>query len=225
MPKLNDLTGQRFGRLTVIERAENYISKNGKSQQKTRWKCICDCGKYTIVHATSLKRGLTRSCGCLNDEEIQKRKTKHDMTDTRLYLIWCNMKNRCYNPKVDSYVDYGGRGIKVCPEWNEFIPFMEWSYANGYDEKKSSRELSLDRKDTNGDYCPENCKWSTIIEQANNKRSNHILEYRGEKKTVAEWAREFDIPYKTLVQRIYRGWSIEKAFEAPIGDDIWHKKK
>lgn len=222
MPKFMDLTGKRFGRLTVIERAENYISPNGKYKQ-TRWLCRCDCGQYKIVHATSLRRGLTRSCGCYNEEVMQKRKTKHNMTESRLYSIWCNMKNRCYNPTVDSYVDYGERGITVCDEWQEFIPFMEWAYKNGYDETKSSRDYSLDRKDTDGDYSPDNCKWSTIIEQANNKRSNHILEYRGEKKTVAEWAREFDIPYKTLIQRIYRGWGCERALETPVGDDIWHK--
>lgn len=145
------------------------------------------------------------------------------MAESRLYSIWRNMKNRCYNPSVDSYADYGARGIKVCPEWQEFIPFMRWAYGNGFKESKNSRGYSLDRIDTNGDYCPENRKWSTSIEQANNKRNNHVLEYNGQKKTIAEWSREFDIPYGVLSQRIYRGWTIERALETPVGDDIWHK--
>lgn len=99
---------------------------------------------------------------------------------------------------------------------------MEWAYANGYDDNKPSRECSLDRIDTNGNYCPENCKWSTIIEQANNKRSNHFLEYCGEKKTIAEWARLFGFSYKVLFQRIHRGWSVKRALETPIGADKWH---
>lgn len=220
----HDLTGERFGRLTVVERVENYVSPNGKWKQ-TRWKCLCDCGNYKIIHATSLTRGLTRSCGCYNDEEMQKRKIKHNMTRSRLYMIWCNMKDRCYNKNADSYKDYGGRGIKICPEWQEFIPFMEWEYKNGFDENLEATDCSIDRINTNGNYCPENCKWSNIYEQANNKRSNHILEYRSEKKTMAQWARELEIPYSTLSQRIRRGWSTQRALETPIGDDKWHKKK
>lgn len=147
----------------------------------------------------------------------------HGMTETKLYGIWCNMKNRCYNPTTDSYKDYGARGIEVCKCWREsFEEFMKWAYENGYDESKEARECSLDRVDTNGNYEPQNCKWSTLIEQANNKRNNHILEYHGEKMTLAQWARKLGFSYCVLFQRIYRGWSVERALETPTGADKWH---
>lgn len=118
------------------------------------------------------------------------------------------MKGRCERPTSPRYYTHGARGIKVCPEWQEFIPFRDWALANGYQDN-----LTLDRKDNDGDYCPENCRWATQKEQANNRRTNCFIEYNNEKHTLKEWSALLGINYSTLVWRINkRGWSIEKAF-------------
>ena len=135
----------------------------------------------------------------------------------RLYRIWFDMRRRCYQPQNKRYKRYGGRGIKVCEEWRkDFQPFFDWAMANGY-----SDTLTLDRKEKNGDYCPENCRWADVYEQANNRANNHYITYRGETKTMKEWSRELGIPYYTLRQRISRGWPVAEALEKPIGGG-WH---
>lgn len=128
------------------------------------------------------------------------------MTDTRLYRIYRHMLGRCNNKNDIRYDFYGGRGISVCEEWSSFEAFSEWALANGYRD-----DLSIDRIDVNGNYSPTNCRWSTPDEQANNKTSTHYVEYRGETKSIAEWAAEYDIPYKKLHKRIQNGWDIERA--------------
>lgn len=130
----------------------------------------------------------------------------------RIYMIWFDMKRRCYQPKNKRYDRYGGRGIKVCEEWLDFQSFFDWSLANGY-----SDDLTIDRLDGNGDYSPENCRWADLITQANNRSNNHYITYQGETKTMMEWSKELNMNYSTLRRRINAGWDVEKAFGRPIG--------
>ena len=192
-------SGMRFGRLTVVKRLEN---KN----HQTMWLCLCECGKETNVSGGSLRRGDTKSCGCYNREKTAERNTTHQKSKTRLYKIWAGMKKRCLYIKDKNYEIYGGRGIKVCEEWLKFEAFQDWALSNGYTD-----ELTIDRKDSDGDYEPSNCRWATVTEQANNKRNNHKLTYSGETHTIREWAKLIGISYNTLRSRIQRGWGVGKA--------------
>ena len=131
---------------------------------------------------------------------------------TRLYVIWCHMIERCYNARSWAFANYGGRGVQVCEEWrNSFVAFREWAITNGYDNM-----LTLDRIDNDGNYEPSNCKWSTDKEQSNNRRTNRLLTYRGETKTMTQWAETIGMPVGTFKRRLYYGWSVEKAIETPV---------
>ena len=133
-------------------------------------------------------------------------KVLHGMSHSRLYHIWNGMKMRCSNPKAISYKYYGARGVNVCDEWQSFVPFMEWATANGYEE-----HLTIDRINTNGNYCPENCRWATCKEQQNNTRYTKSIEMHGERHSVMEWAGILGIPHTTLYNRLRRGWDINRA--------------
>jgi hypothetical protein len=153
-----DLTGQRYGRLVVMER--------DFSKRTTAWKCQCDCGNTTIVTSKHLrsKGASTKSCGCLQREG----NPTHRKSKTRLYNIYYSMKKRCYNPQDEHFKYWGARGIKICDEWlgkDGFIHFYDWAMANGY-----SDELSIDRKNNDGDYEPSNCRCATAYEQVHNRR-------------------------------------------------------
>lgn len=200
MPKALDLTGKRFGKLTVLSQA-------GKDKYGCiMWECLCDCGNTTNVVGAKLKIGHVKSCGCLSkDVHVHT----HNMPNTRLYRIWRAIKTRCLNPKFWAYSIYGGRGITVCGEWREsFEAFRDWALANGYRD-----DLSIDRIDPNGNYCPENCRWITAKEQVNNTRKNCLYEFDGKSHTLAEWSELLGINYRTLHSRIHKlGWSIEDSF-------------
>jgi hypothetical protein len=199
MAKANELTGRRFGRLAVIERAEN--DKSGK----TMWRCRCDCGNEMVVVGQNLLIGRTLSCGCL------RRERAHGKADTRLHRIWTGMKTRCSNPKHHEFHNYGGRGIRVCAEWeNNFMAFYEWALANGYQDR-----LTIDRENNNAGYSPENCRWATEGEQQNNRRTNHLITHNGKTQSIAQWAAELGIKRVTLQARLTRyHWDIEKAMSA-----------
>lgn len=199
MGKFIDLTGRRFGRLVVLERAQN-------RGHHTCWLCQCDCGNKKTVYGTALGAGLTKSCGCFNVEKMLSRTVTHGMTRSRLYREYSSMKRRCTNPNVRDYCRYGGRGISVCSEWlNSFEAFRDWAISAGYQE-----DLSLDRVDVNGNYCPENCRWITMDAQANNKRTSRFITYNGKTLTVAQWSKATGIKKETLYGRLNRGWPAEK---------------
>lgn len=203
--KKKDLTGFSFNHLTAIKPLG--LNANGK----TVWLCKCDCGNETTATTDSITMKKKKSCGCRRYENMKGKHTTHGMTNSRLMSIWSNMKNRCYNLNCKQYKNYGGRGIKICDEWQEFINFAEWALENGYDENAPRGQCTIDRIDVNGDYCPKNCRWADYITQNNNMRSNKIIEYKGKKQTMAQWARELGIPYRTLKTRL-RKHDVEYSF-------------
>ncbi len=206
MGKVIDLTGQRFGRLVVIERAEN--DKRGRA----RWVCRCDCGEQKTISGHNLRNGRARSCGCLQKEVTAQRGKMHGQDGKRLYDIWFHMKSRCYNPKIADFKNYGGRGITVCEEWRHDVQaFYDWAMSHGYRDS-----LTLDRIDNNGPYGPENCRWTTRTKQANNTRANRKLTLRGETQTVSEWAAILNISHSTIRRRLHLGWSVERALTTPV---------
>lgn len=223
-----DLSGQKFNRLTVIQldHKKQQYNKQGKPNGSIYYYlCRCDCGKEVVVCASSLTRGTTKSCGCLTHEKIiefnKRTKVKHGFRKTRLYREWQSMKGRCAYPSVNGYERYGGRGITVCDEWkNSFESFKNWALSNGYTD-----ELSLDRIDVNGNYCPKNCRWATDIEQRRNTRSNHVVTYHGETHCLAEWAEILGVSKNILYKRIScSGWSIERAFTEPVHTEKIRRK-
>lgn len=193
-----DHCGERFGKLVAVKRMP---IKCGK----TKYLCVCDCGNEVIISGSNLVSGHSSSCGCLIEKHGKAKKE-------RLYNIWVGMKQRCRDPKSSDYPHYGGKGISVCDEWiDNYAAFRKWALANGY-----SDDLSIDRIESDGNYEPSNCRWATSIIQNNNLTSNRIIAFRGEEKTLSEWAREYNLPYEIVNQRFQRGWDVERIFTTPI---------
>lgn len=208
MSSFIDMTGKKHGKLQVLGFAG--IHKDGQAY----WNCLCDCGNTAIVAGNKLRSGHTVSCGCYKVLRQHQTHVIHGKTNSQLYVAWCNMKSRCYNPKNIMAHRYGARGISVCDEWkNDFTAFGAWALSNGYEEG-----LTLDRIDVNGNYCPENCRWVTKEAQYLNRSDNHIIEAFGERKTIKEWADSSGIKYDTIERRINAyGWSPERAVtEKPV---------
>ena len=206
--KIKDLTGQKFNLLTVIGIAQ---------RNPLMWKCKCDCGNITSVRTSNHKRGLVKSCGCLH----KKGNPIHNQSNTRVYRIYAKILRRCFVPEDPAYVNYGGRGITMCEEWrNSFIAFSDWAYSNGY-----SDDLSIDRINNDGNYCPENCKWSNRTEQACNRRSTKFYTINGETKTLSEWCRCLEMPYKTVCRRLALGWTFEQAIAYKNDARIFKRRK
>lgn len=167
---LKNRVGERFGRLVVISRGDDYVAPNGSIH--VRWNCRCDCGNYTLVDSCQLVTGKTQSCGCLHLEHLQRGNVKHGGASDRLYKVYHNMKNRCYNINSDDYKYYGGRGIRICDEWlDNYQSFKEWAYANGYDKDAPKGECTIDRIDVNKNYEPSNCRWVSMEVQSRNRRN------------------------------------------------------
>lgn len=206
MGKLNDLTGKKYSRLTVIERAGSTAHK------KALWKCRCDCGNEVIIIGSHLLNDNTHSCGCYKREITSERMVSHGKSNTRLHHIWKNMRQRCSNPHKPDYKYYGGKGITVDDIWNDYEVFAKWAIGNGYRD-----DLTIDRIDVNGNYCPDNCRWVSMTEQARNMSRNRVITYNGESHCLSEWGEILGINDKVLGHRINAyGWSVERAFTTPV---------
>ena len=165
-PPPQNLIGKRFGRLTVIKDAGR------KEAGGVLWQCKCDCGNEVVVETKYLNQGHVQSCGCLKHDRQIEANTIHGKNHTRLYNVWVGMRQRCTDPKHKSYKNYGGRGISVCKEWDEYLTFEQWALSNGYNSDAKYGDCTLDRIDVNGNYCPENCRWVDTKTQAQNKRNS-----------------------------------------------------
>ena len=207
--KGKDLTGEKFGRLVAIEPLEQR-SKKGY----VLWKCKCDCGNDAVVESRYLLNGSTKSCGCYHKEVHADMLKKHGESRSRLYRVYMTRKSRCENPNAHEYENYGGRGIKICDEWQDYEAFAEWARGNGYEDEQRG-ECTLDRIDTNGDYEPLNCRWVTMKAQQRNRRSNKLITYKGETHCISEWAEIAGIRYGTFIKRLEYGWSMERTMTTP----------
>lgn len=198
---LIDLTGLRFGKLTVIRRAE-LDTKSGNA----KWVCKCDCGNISTVIGSKLRSGHTKSCGCNRISNVAKGCSKE-----RLYRIWYKMKIRCYSETDEHYKWYGGRGIRVCDAWlNDFYTFKNWALKHGYSET-----LSIDRIDVNGNYCPENCRWVSQKIQCNNQTKNRRVTFENKEYTISQFAELLNYDYHTVINRLRLGWTPEKIANTP----------
>jgi hypothetical protein len=200
MGSFRDLSGERFGRLLVLQR--DGCNKHGQ----IKWWCECDCGTKKHVVGAQLRSGMTQSCGCIKREAIAKVNYKHGMKDTPIHRIWWSMMQRCHDKNSHAYARYGGRGINVCVKWQEFSAF----YA---DMGNKPDNMSLERIDNNGDYEPSNVKWATATEQANNRRSNKFIEFDNKRLTIAQWASFAGIKTSLLWARLKRGIPMHEALQ------------
>ena len=215
MGKVIDMTGWKMwehgvpdSRWEVIKRAPDKIEPSGR--HRVMWECKCQCGDTIFtIDANTLRSGKSKSCGCYSKDLNSQQNSTHHKSTERIYKTWIHMKARCNNPNIENYKDYGGRGIKVCDEWiNSFETFYTWATENGYQDN-----LTIERKDVNGDYCPQNCKWATQREQANNRRTNVFIIRDGITLTLKQWCEKLDANYKIVHERIKRGWSVEDAIK------------
>lgn len=226
-----DLTGKQFGRLKVIGLSKDvYIDpKHGVKYRK--WDCLCQCGNVISVRTSFLNNGRTKSCGCLLNDIDKERNFKHGRNKRgsrdRLYNIWADMKRRCSSPSHKQYRYYGGKGIRVCAEWaDDYMAFETWALSNGYNPNAERYKCTIDRIDSNKDYCPENCRWVDMKVQSNNRSMCHYITYNGETHTISEWAELLGMKFGTLRDRLLRyGWSVEKAITTPVKTNRIHEEE
>ena len=207
MSAFKDLTGKKFGRLTVVSCAGRNIRK------QAMWTCRCSCGNEKVIAAFNLQQG-TKSCGCLQKESVRTFSRKHGYASKvarpAIYTAWRSMIDRCYYPRLAAYKNYGGRKIKVCRRWrHSFVNFLADM------GEPPTEKYSIDRIDNNGNYEPGNCRWATRIEQQRNKRTNRMLTFNGETHCSAEWNEKLRLPHGTITRRLFSGWSVEQALSIP----------
>lgn len=205
-----DLTGQTFNRLTVIERVPGH----------KLWRCRCICGAEKAVQSSNLKNGTTKSCGCWAKERMRARNTTHGMSHTPEFGVWSGAKTRCFNQNSDCYADYGGRGITMCEAWrDDFTAF----YRDMGPRPSASHQID---RITDGPYAPGNCRWVTVVEQQNNRRSNVRVTVDGQGMTMKQAARLRGAKYHRVHQRVAAGWPLAAALSrAPSRKHFLHRSK
>lgn len=206
MVRFRDISGQRFDMLVAIERVPTPIGKKGAF-----WKFRCDCGNEIIRGLRFTYGSSFHSCGCArkgvdrSNVDWPKKHNLHGLSNTRLYKIYYGMKHRCYNSNNEYFSQYGGKGIKICDEWlNDFVAFYTWAINNGY-----SDDLTIDRIDNNGNYCPENCRWADVKTQVNNSSKVRYITYCGKTHTLTKWSEISGIDYHKMASALNYGWSFE----------------
>lgn len=200
------MVNKTFGRLRVI--SESPI----KRYKRFFWLCLCQCGNEKIMDGNALRTGRAKSCGCIVAEGIKQRSVIHGRTRTPEYRVWQHIKGRCNTPTDAAYHNYGGRGIKVCNRWNN--SFQDFLEDMGL---RPSLKHSIERVNNSKGYSPENCKWATRKEQANNTRNTRRIEYNNQSMSVAQWAEKLNVNPFTLYRRLYSGWTDLEIILTPIG--------
>lgn len=211
--KIKDLTGQKFGKLTVIERGP---SREVSGCQRTQWLCECECGNRKYIVSNQLLSGRIKSCGCSNYDHL---KTVDGLSTSKLYNIYMRIVASIENEKDKKYPSVGAKGIRMCEEWRkDFLKFHDWAVNNGYSDDLSVKDCTLVRIDKDKDFEPSNCKWSTMKEQQRSRTNNKLITYKGEVKSLAEWGEYLGMRSDTLGYRLRKGWTVEEAFETPLGE-------
>lgn len=214
------MIGKKYSNWTVLDYSHfderTYYCNNRKKVRKSKdhfLKVVCKCGVVKNVRPYQLRAGKSKGCGCEGNHTKTQFVRTHGKTNTRIYRIYCGMKERCYSKNNKDYQKYGGRGITICDEWlNDFETFYEWAQSNGY-----SDDYSIDRIDNNESYKPSNCRWTDAKKQSNNRRSSIFLEFKNQKYTITEWSRILNVKADTLHRRKRNGWTDEEVITIPIG--------
>jgi hypothetical protein len=208
---MDDLTDLRVGRLIVLQRSH-------KVRGREFWLCRCDCGTEKALWKHHLLKSAVKSCGCLRREVTAHKNTKHGQggrgRKTPEYLAWVGMHTRCTNPQGTGYENYGARGITICDRWRESFE----NFLTDMGPRPSSAH-SVERKDNNRGYEPDNCVWATRVEQANNRRNNRVVTYKGQRLTIVQAAALAGIPAQNVYDRLHLGWSEERALNQPVRRD------
>ena len=207
--RFKDISGQRYGKLVAVKRVG---TKTLSGRTYSVWHCKCDCGREIETTLSNLTGGV-KSCGhCTKGIKS----ITHGKRKERLYRVWLSMRERCRNPRSKSYCNYGGRGIAVCDEWENYLSFRTWAYANGYNESANFGECTIDRIDVNGNYEPKNCRIADLEVQANNTRRNIRIEMDGTVKTLKQWCDQFNCDYATARYRRSKGKCVKDWFDANL---------
>ncbi len=210
-----DITGYVFGRLLVI----SYAGQNAR--RISTWVCKCDCGEIVVINKNHLNSGITQSCGCLQREKARgagDRTRTHGLSTSPVYAVWDSMIQRCHNPSRKDFPHYGGRGIQVCDKWRKFENFLS-------DMGQPPKGMSLERIDVNRGYSLDNCTWIPKADQYYNRTDTKYLEIDGVKQPLGLWAKQKNLKYRLLSDRVRRGWPVEKLFIAPLKKGETHVLK
>lgn len=200
-----DISGNKYGMLTVL-----YKTSLKDAKGHALWLSRCDCGNLKLLPKASYACGNTKSCGCNTSEWKRQAHTTHGSTPKRLHKIWEHMKWRCCNPNCEQYKNYGGRGITICAEWSNYAAFREWALTHGYADN-----LTIERIDVNGNYCPENCTFIPNEQQVLNRRPFKSKYFNGERVSIKQLCLEHGIDYSVVKARLTFGWDVNRALNTP----------